>query len=99
MTIPATTPAGEDIQAKVEEAKRFEFLRRVCEVSGGDPGRMVPSGDLGTELGLPYEEAIQIADALDADRLVDRVGDLAPPHGPRLRITGRGVERVRERAA
>lgn len=88
-----------DIQARVDGAKRFQFLRRVCEVSGGDPARMVPSGDLGTELGLPYEEAIRIIAVLDEEGMVRRVGDLAPPHGPRVQITPRGVDAVRGRAA
>lgn len=93
------TGSDTDLQARVEEAKRFAFLRRVCEVADGDPARLVPSGDLGNELGLPYEEAIQIADTLDGEGLVRRVGDLAPPHGPRVHITPRGVQAVRARAA
>jgi hypothetical protein len=88
-----------EIETRVEEAKRFEFLKRVCEVAGDDPARCVPTGDLGEELALPYEEAIRLADALDADGLVQRVGDLAPPHGPRVHVTPRGIDLVRRHAA
>ena len=89
----------DDIATQVEQAKRFEFLKRVCQVAGDDPARCVPTGDVGVELALPYEEAIRLADALDAEGLVQRVGDLAPPHGPRVHVTERGIEEVRRRAA
>lgn len=88
-----------DIETRVEEAKRLAFLERVCQVAGGDPARCVPTGDVGEALALPYEEAIRLTDALDADGLVERVGDLAPPHGPRVHVTPRGIEAVRRRAA
>ncbi len=88
-----------DIQERVEAAKRLEFLRRVCAVSGGSEDRFVPAGDLGTELGLPYEEAIRIAERLDADGLAMLVGELDPPHGPRLQVTANGRAYVAERAA
>ena len=88
-----------DVERQVERAKRFEFLKRVCQVAGGDTARCVPTGDVGAELALPYEEAIRLADALDAEGLVQRVGDLAPPHGPRVHVTPRGIAEVRRRAA
>lgn len=88
-----------DIQSRVRNAKRMELLRRVVQVSGADGGRYVPVGDLGTELGLPYGEAIELADELHAAGLVHRVGDLAPPHGPRVHVTLRGVRAARRDAA
>lgn len=83
------------LQQQVEDLQRMEFLKRVYAISGGDPERYVPAGDLGTELGLPYETAIHLANELHARGLVERVGDLSPPHGPRVHITARGVEQVR----
>jgi hypothetical protein len=88
-----------DIQKRVRDAKPRELLRRVVEVSGADRGRYVPVGDLGAELGLPYGEAIELADELHAAGLVHRVGDLAPPHGPRVHVTPRGLRTAKPTAA
>lgn len=87
------------LQQQVEDLQRMEFLKRVYAIAGGDPERYVPAGDLGTELGLPYETAIQLTNDLHARGWVERVGDLAPPHGPRVHITAQGAEQVRRAAA
>lgn len=88
-----------DLHARVEAAKRFQFLRRVHDIAGGCVERFVPAGDLGVELGLPYEDALRIVGALAAQGLVEPVGDLIPPHGPRVHLTRRGISEVRGHAA
>jgi hypothetical protein len=88
-----------DIQTRVAEAKLYEFLKRVCEVADRDPRRYVPVGDLGQTMGLPYEEALRLADELAERALVCRAGELEPPHGPRVTLTRKGLGWLRERAA
>lgn len=84
-----------DVRHQVEELQCKEFLKRVYAICDGDSERFVPAGDVGTELDLPYETAIHIADMLHARGWVERVGDLSPPHGPRVHITAQGIEQVR----
>lgn len=83
-----------EIQDRVREVQRFEFLKRVCEIVHEEHTRYVPAGELGTELGLPYEDALRITDELQELGFLHRVGDLAPPVGPRVHITSRGVREV-----
>ncbi|MDB4950973.1 MAG: hypothetical protein JWM27_3622 [Gemmatimonadetes bacterium] len=88
-----------DIQERVEEAKLYEFLKRVGEVASHDPHRFVPSGDLGVLMGLPYEDAFRITRTLEERGLLRCAGELEPPHGPRVCVTRRGLGWLRERAA
>lgn len=88
-----------DLQARVEAAKRFQFLRRVHHIAGGRTERFVPAGDLGVEMGLPYEDALRIVKALAREGLLEPVGDLIPPHGPRVHLTRRGIYEVGHHAA
>lgn len=88
-----------DLQARVEAVKRFHFLRRVHDVADGHTDRFVPAGDLGTEMGLPYEDALRIVQALAAEGLLETAGALTPPHGPRVHLTRRGIREVSDHAA
>jgi hypothetical protein len=84
------------ITDRVAVLKRDAFLRRIVEVSQGDPARWVPVGLLGQELGLAYEEALAIADDLRDAGWVERVGGgrLEPPFGPRVHILPEGISHV-----
>lgn len=88
-----------DIQTRVEEAKLYEFLKRVCEVADRDPRRFVPTGDLGQLMGLPYEESMRLAEQLADRGLLRTVGEPEPPHGPRVTVTRKALGWLRERAA
>lgn len=88
-----------DLQARVEAAKRFQFLRRVHDIAGGGTERFVPAGDLGTAMGLPYEDTLRIVQELAAEGLLEPAGDLTPPHGPRVHLTRRGMDEVSHHAA
>ena len=84
------------IQDRVAELKRDAFLRRIAEVSQGDTTRWVPVGLLGQELGLPYEDALAIADQLGEAGWVERLGGgrLEPPYGPRVHILPEGLSQL-----
>jgi hypothetical protein len=88
-----------DIQTRVEEAKLYEFLKRIGEVACRDPRRYVPAGDLGQVMGLPYEESLRLAEELAERGLLSPAGELEPPHGPRVTLTRDGLGWLRERAA
>jgi hypothetical protein len=88
-----------DIQSRVEEAKLYEFLKRVREVAGGDPQRYVPIGDLGQTMGLPYEESLRLCEALAERSLIVKEGAMEVPHGPRVRLTPRCERWLSEHAA
>jgi hypothetical protein len=84
------------MQDRVALLKRDAFLRRIVEVSQGDPSRWVPVGLLGQEMGLAYEEALAIADQLREAGWIERVGGgrLEPPFGPRVHILPEGLSHV-----
>lgn len=88
-----------DLQARVEAVKRFHFLRRVHDVAEGHTERFVPAGELGTQMGLPYEDTLRIVEALTAEGLLETAGALTPPHGPRVHLTRRGIREVHDHAA
>jgi hypothetical protein len=88
-----------DIQSRVEEAKLYEFLKRVSEVAEGDRRRYVPVGGLGETMGLPYEESLRLAEELASRSLVMQEGAMEVPHGPRVRLTPRAARWLRDRAA
>lgn len=88
-----------DIQTRVEEAKLYEFLKRVREVADGDRRRYVPVGDLGETMGLPYEESIRLSAELQDLGLVTQEGAMEVPHGPRVRLTPHAGRWLSERAA
>jgi hypothetical protein len=82
----------------IADLKRELFLRRIAEEAQGDPARAVPVGLLGEQMGLPYEQALAIADRLGAAGWIERPADLRlePPHGPRVHILPEGIAHVRE---
>lgn len=73
--------------------KQDAFLRRIAEVTDGDLERWVPVGILGQEMGLPYEEALAIADHLRESGYIRRGGGgrLEAPDGPRVRVLPEGL--------
>lgn len=77
--------------------KQDAFLRRIAEVTQGDPHRWVPIGILGEQLGLPYEEALAITDHLREAGCIQRGGGgpLDAPYGPRVHIRPEGMEYLR----
>lgn len=81
-----------ELQDRIEETKRRVFLRRVCELSGRDASVPVSSGRLGQELGLPYEQALEIVDELDRRGWLRRGEALLPPDGPVVHLTSRGID-------
>ena len=86
------------LQQRIADLKREAFLRRIVEVSQGDPARLVPVGLLGQQLGLPYEEALAITDQLRDAGWIRPGGEgrLDPPYGPRVHILPEGVTHLRE---
>ncbi|HET6230899.1 MAG TPA: hypothetical protein VFE05_12575 [Longimicrobiaceae bacterium] len=82
-----------DSASQVAEMKQLMFLRRIAEISEGDPARWVPTGILGEELGLSYEESLAITDALREQGLIRRGGGgrLEAPQGPRVHILPEGL--------
>ncbi|MBV9774340.1 MAG: hypothetical protein JO040_10345 [Gemmatimonadetes bacterium] len=78
--------------------KQDAFLRRIAEVTQGDPHRWVPIGILGEQLGLPYEEALAITDHLREAGHVRRGGGgpLDAPYGPRVHVLPEGMAYLHE---
>lgn len=87
-----------ELENTIRKLKRDALLHRIAEVAQGDPGRWVPVGLLGQQMGLPYEDAISLADQLGEEGLVERGrgGRLDPPLGPRVHLLPQGVERTRD---
>lgn len=83
-----------DIQERIEQLKRAQFLQYIVEKAHGNTAAMVKIGDAGEALGLPYEEAIRISDGLVTEGLIRRVGRFDPPHGPAVQITDAGFRVV-----
>jgi hypothetical protein len=88
-----------DIQDRIADIKRRQFLRYIVEQSHRRTGAMVQVGTAGEALGLPYGEAIRIADDLREAGLVSRVGRLNPPDGPGVVLTDAGLEAAEADAA
>lgn len=87
------TKLAEQITALKQDA----FLRRIAQVTDGDSQRWVPIGILGQQMGLPYEEALAIADHLRESGWIRRGGGgrLEAPDGPRVRMLPEGLEHLR----
>lgn len=87
------------LEDRVAELKLEAMLRRIAEIAQADTERWVPIGLVGQELGLPYGEALQIADVLRERGLVRRGGGgrLEPPHGPRVHIEPAGLDFLQRR--
>ncbi|HEX2094026.1 MAG TPA: hypothetical protein VHG28_16610 [Longimicrobiaceae bacterium] len=85
------------LQEQIAGLKRETFLRRIAEVSEGDPSRWVPVGLLGQQMGLAYEDALAIADRLRESGFIRRGGGgpLDPPFGPRVHILPEGLAHLR----
>lgn len=85
------------LEERVADLKRDTFLRRIAEVSAGDPSRWVPVGLLGQQMGLAYEDALAIADRLRESGFIRRGGGgpLDPPFGPRVHILPEGLAHLR----
>lgn len=81
-----------DIQTRVEAAQREAFLRRVGELTHENSGTLLPAGELGFEMGLPYEQLLAIVEDLQTQGLLHREDELMPPQGPMVHITGRGID-------
>ena len=88
------------LQDRIADLKRDAFLRRIAEISQGDPTRWVPVGLLGQEMGLAYEEVLSITDQLREAGWVRRGGGgrLEPPYGPRVHILPEGLVYLQEHA-
>lgn len=78
---------------QITALKQDAFLRRIAQVTEGDPERWVPIGILGQEMGLPYEEALAITDHLRESGWIRRGGGgrLEAPDGPRVRVLPEGL--------
>jgi hypothetical protein len=87
------------LHERVRAAQRLQFLRRVNQESRGDTRREVLLGEIGTELGLPYEVSLEIASDLAGGDLLALSAELEPPAGPRGRITRTGIEYLHDRQA
>lgn len=88
-----------DVQTRIEETKRQVFLQRACEISAGDPSRSIASGRLGQELGLPYEQTLDIVGELHRRGWLHRRDELMPPEGPLIHLTPKGVRAAGREAA
>jgi len=60
------------MQARVAEWMQFEFVRRVCAESDGDPNRFVAGPAIGAELQLSVNLTEHMIDVLEAAQLVQR---------------------------
>lgn len=80
-----------EIQQKMESQKEAEFLRYLVRKSREEPNGLLNIGEIGDELGLPYEEAIRLADELREEGYLLRVGRFNAPRGPGVRITPGGM--------
>lgn len=80
-----------DIQDRIAELKRRQFLQYLVEQAHHRAGATIQIGSAGEALGLPYGEAIRIADDLREAGLVRRVGPLNPPSGPGVLLTEQGL--------
>jgi DNA-binding Lrp family transcriptional regulator len=82
---------NDDLQEQVREMKEIQMLRYLCQEARASDRAVVNVGDAGEALGLPYEEAIRLADDLREDGFLQRVGRLNAPHGPGVRLTRAGI--------
>ncbi len=82
---------NDDLQEQAREMKERQLLRYLCQEAGASEEALVNVGDAGEALGLPYEEAIRLADELREEGFVRRVGRLNAPHGPGVRLTREGI--------
>lgn len=87
------------LRARIEEDRLHAFLALAAERSGEDPRREVASGRLGEELDMPYEYTLRIVGDLTRRGWLDSSGVLAPPAGPMVRVTRRGLAAAGRRAA
>ncbi len=85
---------NDELQQQVQAMKERQFLRYLCREASASEEEVVNVGDAGQALGLPYEEAIRLADDLREDGFVRRVGRLNAPHGPGVRLTREGIRAV-----
>ncbi len=81
----------QELQQRIHEMKEEQFLRYLCEQAHGNPQATLNVGDAAEVMGLPYGEAIRIADELREEGYLRRVGRLNAPHGPGVRLTPEGV--------
>jgi len=88
-----------DLKSRIEETKREVFVRRACDVAAASPATPVPSGRLGQELGLPYEQTLAIVGELDRRGWLHRAEALSPPDGPMVLLTAEGIRAARRSAA
>jgi CRP-like cAMP-binding protein len=82
---------NDELQQQVQEMKERQFLRYLCQEASASEEEVVNVGDAGQALGLPYEEAIRLADDLREDGLLRKAGRLNAPHGPEVRLTRAGI--------
>lgn len=79
-----------DLHDRIDEMKETQFLRYLSDQAAGDEQTTLNVGEAGEALGLPYEEAIRIADELREDGYLRRVGRFNAPQGPGVQVTRQG---------
>jgi hypothetical protein len=87
---------SENLQARLQHLKREAFLGRIASVAQHDVDRWVPIGLLGQQMGLPYGEALTLADELREAGFIQRGGGgrLDAPVGPRVHLLPAGIEHL-----
>jgi hypothetical protein len=92
---------SENLQDRMHHLKREALLGRIASVAQHDVGRWVPIGLLGQQMGLPYGEALTLADELREAGFIERGGGgrLEAPVGPRVHLLPAGIEHVARMAS
>jgi hypothetical protein len=87
---------SETLQDRTQHLKREALLGRIASVAQHDVGRWVPIGLLGQQMGLPYGEALTLADELREAGFIQRGGGgrLDAPVGPRVHLLPAGIEHL-----
>jgi hypothetical protein len=78
-----------DMESRIDELKRERFLGYIGERQNS-PMQPVQVGLVGDAMGLPYGEAIRIAEDLRRAGHLRSVGTLNPPVGPAVELTEAG---------
>lgn len=80
-----------EIQEDVDDEKEILFLRLLAEQAHGSPDEPVNAGEAAEVMQLPYEEVLRMADELEEDYFLRRVGPTNAPNGPVVCLTRAGL--------
>lgn len=85
-----------EIQEDVDDEREILFLRLLAEQAHGSTDETVNAGDVAEALQIPYEEVLRMADELEEDFFLRRVGPMNAPHGPAVCLTRAGLRAAHE---